>query len=301
MFHVPLDVVADQSIHVPADNEHVSLNLIHTEHPDTIPPSPENTPSSSPASLSCSTISSLKTWRSASEQLQSPTFSFPTPVCRNFGAITANSSDELSSQYISCIQMNAFDAPSFQEPAITPIDEGELEDLRWTTGVPCHMIDVFRANPFTAMDLPHITGTTPLDNSTNPNNAECKVGGAISAAKHVLSPDATEQKRKTRAKRARIQSSPVVPFPATGPQEMFAYEFRLDIPSEGTGFSRVEEYRRCGDLPPSYPLSRDMDGREHLLLTRPVVADSSEDVSACFPVGRQDVGLSLPPPRLLLY
>ena len=295
--------MADHSFNVPTNNEHDSLNLIQVEHPDPIPPSPENTPSSSPASMSCSTISSLKTWQSTSEQLQTPIFSFPDPVCRNFEAITANSSDELSSQRTSCSQMSAFDVPSTQEPAISAIDEGELEDLRWTTGVPCHMIDVFRANPFTAMDQPRIPGTNPpsLDNSTNPDSAECKVGDSHhsrSAAKHILSPDAVEQKRKARTKRARIQSSPVVPFPATGPLEMFAYEFRLDIPYQDTGFSRVEGYRRCGDLSRSYPLSRDMDGHEHLLAPRPVVAYGSEDVSLRSPVDREDVGLTLLPPRL---
>ena len=198
--------------------------------------------------------------------------------------------------------MNSFDVPSTQEPVIPAIDESELEDLRWTTGVPCHMIDVFRANPFTAMDQPHITGTTPpsLDNSTHPDNAECKVADlrhSRPAGKHMLSPDAIEQKRKARTKRARIQSSSVVPFPATGPQEMFAYEFRLDIPNQDTGFTRVEGYRRCRDLHRPYPLSRDMDGHEHLLAPRPVVAYRSEGVSLPLPVDTVDVGLSLLPPR----
>lgn len=303
MFHLPSDVIADHSFNVPANNEHDSLNLIQLEHPDAIPPSPENTPSSSPASMSCSTISSLKTWQSTSEQLQTPMFSFPDPVCRNFEAITANSSDELSSRRTSCSQMSAFDVPSTQEPAIPAIDEGVLEDLRWTTGVPCHMIDVFHANPFTAMDQPRITGTTPppLDNANNPYSAECKVRDprhSRSAAKHILSPDAVEQKRKARTKRARIQPSSAVPFPATGPQEMFAYEFRLDIPYQDTGLSRVEGYRRCGDLPRSYPLSGDMDDHEHLLIPRPAVAYRSEDFSLRLSVDREDVGLSLIPPRL---
>ena len=303
MFHVPSDAIADHSFNVPTNNEYDSLNLIQLEHPDAIPPSFENTPSSSPASMSCSTISSLKTWHSTSEQLHTPIFSFPDPFCRNFEAITANSGDESSSQRTSYSQMSAFDVPSTQEPVIPAIDEDELEDLRWTTGVPWHMIDVFRANPFTAMDQSRITDTTPpsLDNSTNPGSAECKVGDprhSRSAAKHILSPDAVEQKRKARTKRARIQSSPVVPFPATGPQEMFAYEFRLEIPYQDTGFSRVGGFRRCGDLLRSYPSSRDMDGHEHLTVPRPVVAYRSEDVSLRLPVDREDVGLSLLPSRL---
>ena len=251
--------------------------------------------------MSCSTISSLRTWQSASEQSQTPIFSFPDPVCRTFEAITANSSDELSSQPTLWPQMNSFDVPSTQEPVIPAIDESELEDLRWTTGVPCHMIDVFRANPFTAMDQPHITNTTPpsLDNSTHPDNAECKVADlrhSRSAGKHMLSPDAIEQKRKARTKRARIQSSSVVPFPATGPQEMFAYEFRLDIPYQDTGLSRVEGYRGCRDLHRPYPLSRDMDGHEHMLAPRPVVAYRSEGVSMRLPVDTVGVSLSLLPP-----
>ena len=303
MFHIPSDVIADHSFNVQTNNEHDSLNLIQLDYPDAIPLSPENTPSSSPASVSCSTISSLKTWQSTSEQLQTPIFSFPDPVWRNFEAITSNSSDELSSRRTSYSQMSTFGVPSTQEPTIPAIDEGELEDLRWTTGVPCHMIDVFHANPFTLMDQPRIAGTTspPLDNATDPYSAECKARDprqSRSAAKHILSPDAVEQKRKARTKRARIQSSSAVPFPATGPQEMFAYEFRLDIPHQNTGLSRVERYRRCGDLPRSYPLSRDMDGHEHPLVPRPAVAHRSEDVSLRLPVDREDVGLPLLPSRL---
>jgi hypothetical protein len=286
MFHVPSDVVLDHRFNVLTDNDHTTLNLIQIEHLDAIPLSPENTPSSSPASLSCS---SLNTWQSTSDQLQTPIFSLPGPICRNFGAIAASSSDEPSDQRIACVQISAFDAASSQEPAIPAIDEGGLEDLRWTTGVPYHMIDVFRANPFTAMDIPLITSTTPLDNSMNPDTAECKVAGshrARSAAKHVLSPDAVEQKRKTRTKRARIQSPSLVPFPATGPQQMYAYEFRLDPPYEGTGFPRAEEYRKYGDLPPSYSLSRGTDGHDNLHVPRPVLAYNPEDAFLRLPVVR---------------
>jgi hypothetical protein len=287
MFHVPSDVVLDHRFNVLADNDHTTLNLIQIEHLDAISLSPENTPSSSPASLSCS---SLNTWKSTSDQSQTPMFSLPGPICRNFGAITASSSDEPSNQRISCVQMSAFDAPSSQGLAIPAVDKDGLEDLRWTTGVPYHMIDVFRANPFTAMDMPLVTSTAPpLDSSMNPNTAERKVAGshrARSAAKHILSPDAVEQKRKTRTKRARIQSPPLVPFPATGPQQMYAYEFRLDPPYEGTGFSRPEEYRKYGDSPPSCSLSRGTDGRDHLLVPRPVSAYNQEGAFLRLPVVR---------------
>jgi hypothetical protein len=291
MFHVPSDAIADQCS---------SRNLIQLDHPNAIPPSPENSPSSSTASLSCSSISSLKAWRTASEQLQTPIFSFPHPIGRSMAAITAHSSDEVPGQHISCIQMSPFDVPSSQEPTIPSVDEDELADLHWSTGVPCHMMDVFRANPFTAMDLSCTTSTAPpsLDNSTNPNSIQCKIGvlhRPRSATKHILSPDPVEQKRKTRTKRARIQPPSAVPFPSTGPQEMFAYEFRLEIPHTSIGSSPDEDYRRCGDLHPSYSLARTLDDREHLHVPRPVVAYSSEDVSMRSPPGHEYVELSLPP------
>jgi hypothetical protein len=195
--------------------------------------------------------------------------------------------------------MSAFDAPLSQEPIIPSIDEDELVDLHWTTGVPCHMMDVFRANPFSAVDPPRTTSTTSpsLDNSTDPNGSQCKVEGlhrARSATKHMLSPDAIEQKRKTRPKRARIQPPSVVPFPSTGPQEMFAYEFRLEIPYRSTGISPDEDYRRSGELLPSYSLARTVDDREHLYIPRPVAAYGSEDASMRSLVEHEDVELSLP-------
>jgi len=279
MFHVPSDAIADKSF---------SLNLIHLDHPNSIPPSPEISPSSSPASLSCSSISSLKAWRCTSEQLQSPIFSFPQPIYRNVAAVTTNSSHEHSAQHISRVPMSALDMPSLQESTIPSVEEDELGDLHWTTGVPYHMMDVFRADPFAAMDLPSTSMIHPsLDNPTDPDSGHCKIGGLYhsrSATKHVLSPDAIEQKRKPRRKRTRIQSPPVVPFPSTGPQEMFAYEFRLEIP-----------YRSI-KVPPHEDNSsaRAMDEREHLHIPRPVMTYGSEDASMRSPF-EQDMQLSLPP------
>ena len=260
------------------------------EYPNAIPPSPGISPSSSPASLSSSTFSSLKAWRGASEQLPTPILSFPDPVCRYSGAVTA---DELSSQRIECIRMSSFDPPSSQPPTFPSIDEG---DLRWTTGVPGHMLDVFRANPFTPSDQPCTTSTPSpsLDNSANPQSVEYRVEGLRSSAKRMLSPDAMEQKKKGRTKRSRIQSPPVLPFPATGPQEMFAYEFRLDIPY---GTASVSGPQQRGDAPPSYSLSRTIDDRGHLFVPRPVVAYSSEDVSMCLPADPKNAEPS-PPSRL---
>lgn len=293
MFHVPSDAIADKSF---------SLNLILLDHPNA--PSPEISPSSSPASLSCSSISSLKPWRSTSEQLQSPIFSFPHPIYRNVAAVTTNSSHQHSSQHISCGPMSALDMPSSQEPTIPSVEEDELGDLHWTTGVPCHMMDVFRAYPFAAMDLPPTSTVHPsLDNPTNPNSSHCKIGDlhhTRSATKHVLSPDAVEQKKKTRRKRARIQSPPVVPFPSTGPQEMFAYEFRLEIPYRSIRVSPHEDYQRPGDLHAPYSSARAMDDREHLHIPRPVMAYRSEDASMRPPL-EQDMELSLPLPLRLPY
>jgi hypothetical protein len=289
MFHVPSDAIADKSF---------SLNLIQLDHPNAIPPSPEISPSSSPASLSCSSISSLKAWRSTSEQFQSPIFSFPHPIYRDVAAVTTtNSSHEHSGQHISCVPMSALDMPSSQEPTIPSVEEDELGDLHWTTGVPCHMMDVFRADPFAAMDLPPTsTIHPPLDNPTNPNRSHCKVGGlhhTRSATKHVLSPDAVEQKKKTRRKRARVQSPPVVPFPSTGPQEMFAYEFRLDTPYRSIRVSPHEDNQRRGDLHASYSSARAMDYRGHLHIPRPVMAYRSEDAYMRSPL-EQGMELSLP-------
>jgi len=286
MFHVPFDAIPDKSF---------SLNLIQLDHPNVVPPSPGISPSSSPASLSCSSHSSLKAWRSTSEHLQSPIFSFPHPIYRNVAAITTNSSHEHSGQHISCAPMSAPDMPSSQEPTIPSVEEDELDDLHWTTGVPCHMMDVFRADPFAAMDLPPTSTIHPsLDNPTNLNSSHCKIGLHHTATKHVLSPDAVEPKKKTRRKRARIQSPPVVPFPSTGPQEMFAYEFRLEIPYRGIEVSPHEDYQRRGDLHASYSSARAMDDREHLHIPRPVMAYRSEDAYMRSPL-EQDMELSLPP------
>ncbi|KAI9510314.1 hypothetical protein F5148DRAFT_606241 [Russula earlei] len=274
-------------LHVPSDD-----NNIHQMEPhSSIAPSPENSPSSSPASLSSSTISSLTTWRSASEQLPTPIFSFPDPPFHLIGTISAITTGGPSMQHISSVHTSSLNAPSFQESIIPSIDE---DDLRWTAGVPCHMLDVFRANPFTLTDLPR-TSLPSLHNSVNPHNAECKVRSSRSAAKHGRSPDAVEQKKKSRAKRARIHLSPVVPFPATGPQEMFAYEFRLDAQCGSNDLSHADNYGRGGDMPPSYSLSRTIDDRGHLSVPRPVVASSAEATPLCFPAEYKDMDLSPPP------
>ena len=286
MFHVPLDAIADKSF---------SLNLIQLDHPNPIPPSPEISLSSSPASLSCS---SLKAWRSTSEQLQSPIRSFSHPIHCNVAAVTSNSSHEHPGQHISCVTMSALDIPPSQEQAIPSVEEDELGDLHWTTGVPYHMMDVFRAEPFAPMDLPPISTTRPsLDNPTNPSSSHCKIGvlhHTRSATKHVLTPDEVEQKKKSRRKRARNQSPPVVPFPSTGPQEMFAYEFRLEIPYRNNRVFLHEDNQQREDLHASYSLATAMDDRGHLHIPRPVMAYGSEDVCMRLPLA-QDMGLYLPP------
>ena len=287
MFHVPSDATADKSF---------SLNLIQLDHPNPIPPSPEISPSSSPAS----SISSLKAWRGTSEQFQSPIFSFYHPIYHNLAAVTTKSSHEHPGQHNSCVPMSAHDVPSPQEPTIPSVEKDELGDLHWATGVPCHMMDVFRADPFTAIDLPPTSANHPsLDNPTNPNSSHYKIGGlhhTRSATKHVLSPDAVEQKRKTRRKRARIQSPLVIPFPSTGPQEMFAYEFMLEIPYRSVRVPPHEDYQRRGDLHTSYLSARAMDDCEHLHIPRPVMTHGPEDASMRSPL-KHDMELS-PPLRL---
>ena len=289
MFHVPSDAITDKSF---------SLNLIQLDHPNAIPPSLEVSPSSSPASLSCSSISSLKAWRGTLERFQSPIISFPQPIYRNLAAVSTDSSHEHPGLHTSYLPMSALDMPSSQEPAIPSVEEDELGDLHWTTGVPCHMMDVFRADPFAAMDLPPTSAIHPsLDNPTNPISTHRKIGDLHhirSATKHVLSPDAVEQKRKIRRKRARNQTPHVVPFPSTGPQEMFAYEFRLEIPYRSIRVSPDEDYQRRGDLHAPYSSARAMDNRAQLHIPRPVKVYGSEDASMLSFL-EQDMELSLSP------
>ena len=284
MFHVPSVANTGQSFNFSTNNEHPSLDLIRKKHPSAVSPSPENSPSSSPGSVSSSTISSLNAWRGASEQSSTSGFALPDLVFRNFEAITANPSDELSNH---CVQMSASDAPPPQGQILPSVDESELDNLRWSTGVPCHMMDVFRANPFAAMNLSRTNSTTPssLDNSTDADSLLEFSDNARPVAKRTHSPVAVEQKKKCRTKRARIQSPPVVPFPATGPQEMFAYEFRLDIPHENTSFFCVEDYPRGRDLPPSYSWSGTMNG---LVAPRPVVAYRPEDTCMRLAMGDEN-------------
>jgi hypothetical protein len=259
MFHLPADTTTFNFS--PNDGEHPLFDLIQTNRTGPVPPSPENSPSSSPGSMSSSTISSIRAWRGdASQSLQS---ALP---------IHMNTSDVL--------------------PTLPSVDESELDDLRWSTGVPCHMMDVFRANPFAAMNPSHTTPPS-LENSTDANSPDY----LDSVRPTTKRPHSPEQKKKYRTKRARIQSPPAVPFPATGPQEMFAYEFRLDIPYGNADFFYAEDYQRSEDPPPSFPCSGTIDSRDRLLAPRPVVAYRSEYRSedTCF---RLPMSTEIHPPRL---
>ena len=74
--------------------------------------------------------------------------------------------------------MNASGVPSSQEPTTTFNDKNELENLRWSTDVRRHMMDIFRADPFTTMDL--LTSDTTLSSlgsSTAVDGLECTEGG----------------------------------------------------------------------------------------------------------------------------
>jgi hypothetical protein len=255
MFHLPSDASADQTFNLsPNHGEHPLFNLIQTNRPGPVPPSPENSPSSSPGSMSSSTISSIRAWRGgASQPLQT---ALP-------------------------IHMNDSDPPPSRAPTLPSIDESGLDDLRWSTGVPCHMMDVFRANPFAPMNPSHTTSPSLDTNSLD------YLDSVEPTKKRPHSPG---QKKKYRTKRARIQSPPVVPFPATGPQEMFAYEFTLDIPYGNADFFYTEDYQRSEDPP---PCSGTIDSRDRVLAPRPVVAYRSEDNCLRFPMGTE-----IHPPRL---
>lgn len=266
------------------------------------PPSPTNSLPSrtpSPASISCRTISSLETRRSTpldSEHLQTPIFASSDLAGSDHGAFTTypKSSPRPLNQQILFFRVNAGSTPS-QEPTTSLVDKNELEILRMSTGVPRHMMDVFRADPFTAMDLSHATNTA-LDSSTAVDSSGCTNGNshrAVPMAKRKLSKssESVEPKRKGRTKRARIQSPPFVPFPATGPQEMYAYEFMVDIdpPSRSMEFSRVEN--KWSDRPSHSGL---VDAHEHLPAPS-VPAYGSEDTCMRLPRDYEDASLSLPP------
>ena len=289
---LPTDQIVDFSL-----NFDQMGNLPWTNHP-----SPTNSLSSrtpSPASISCRTFSSLETRRSTpldSEHLQTPIFVSSDLAGSDSATFTTypKSSPRPLYQQIVYAQVNAGSIPS-QGPTTSLVDKNELENLRLaaSTGVPRHMMDVFRANPFTAMDLSHATNTA-LDGSTAVDSVGCTNGDslrAVSMAKRKLSrsPESVEPKRKGRTKRARIQSPSFVPFPATGPQEMYAYEFMVDVdsPSRGMELSRVEN--QWSDR------SGFVDNHEHLPAARSGMACDSEDTYMRPPMDYGDAALSHPP------
>jgi hypothetical protein len=272
-----------------------SLNFAQMGKPPwSNPPSPDNSLSShtpSPASVSCRTISSLETRRSTPldfEHLKTPIFVSSDLAGSDHGTFTTypKSSPRPLNQQILYFRVNAGSTPS-QEPTTSLIDKNELEILRMSTGVPRHMMDVFRANPFTAMDLSHATNTA-LDSSTAVDSTNGDSLRAVPMAKRKLSksPESVEPKRKGRTKRARIQSH-FVPFPATGPQEMYAYEFMVDVdpPSRSTETSRAEN--KWSDRP-------SLSGPEHFPAAPPEVTYDSEDACMRLPGDCGDADLSLP-------
>ena len=282
-----------------------SLNFDQMGNPPwTNHPSPTNSLSSrtpSPASISCRTISSLETRRSTpldSEHLQTPIFVSSDLAGHDSATFPTypKSSPRPLYQQIVYAQVNAGSTPS-QEPIASLVDKHELENLRLaaSTGVPRHMMDVFRANPFTATDLSHATNTA-LDGSSAVDSVGCTNGNslrAVSMGKRKLSksPESVEPKRRGRTKRARIQSPSFVPFPATGPQEMYAYEFMVNVdpPSRSMEFERVEN--KWSDRP---SLSGFVDNHEHLPAARSGVAYDSEDTYMRPPMDYGDATLSHP-------
>ena len=110
--------------------------------------------------------------------------------------------------------MNASGVPSFQEPTTTFNDKNELENVRWSTGVRRHMMDVFRADPFTAMDLSATNTTLPsLGSSTAVDGLESTDGDSLrdvpmAKRKHSKSSEVVGPGKKGRKKRAHIPSPP---------------------------------------------------------------------------------------------
>ena len=271
----------------PTRNEHASLNFAQVgSYPWTNSPSPENSLSSrtaSPASVSCPTISSLKSTRLDPNQLQTPTFALSDLAGNDSATLTTypGSSAKPFNQQTPCVRLNVAYMPCSQEPTTSLVDESTIDHLRWSTGVPSHMMDVFRANPFTAMDLSCATNTIlpSLDSSTAADSIECGDSlRAVPTAKRKLSksPESVEPRRKGRTKRARIQSPLAVPFPATGPQEMYAYEFRVDVdpPYRSTEFS-CGENNGWSNRPSSSGFG---DGHEHSPAAQSRVAYHSEEI-----------------------
>ena len=131
--------------------------------------------------------------------------------------------------------MNTSGVPSSQEPTTTFNDKNEI---RWSTGVRRHMMDVFRADPFTTMDLLLLTLLSllsvvrlplmALSAQTGINFVSCRWRSANTLT-HSNSPEFVGPRKRGRKKRARIPSTSFVPFRATGPQEMYAYEFLVDV------------------------------------------------------------------------
>jgi hypothetical protein len=277
---------------------HASLNFAQVgTHPWTNPPSPSNSLSSrtaSPASVSCQTISSLESIPLDPNQLQTPTFALSDLAGNDSATLTTHprSSAKPLNQQTPCVRLNVAYMPWSQEPTTSHAPD----HFRWSTGVPSHMMDVFRANPFTAMDLSCAPNTTLpfLDSSTAADSIECGDSPrAVPTAKRKLSksPESVEPRRKGRTKRARIQSPLAVPFPATGPQEMYAYEFRVD---DGPPHRRMESVENNGwsNRPSSSGFG---DGHEHLPVAQSRVAYHSEDTCMRLPVDREDAALSIPP------
>ena len=95
-------------------------------------------------------------------------------------------------------------------------------------------MNVSQANPFTAMDLSATNTTLPsLASSTAVDGLECTDGDLLRAVpmarrKHSKSSEFVGSRKKGRKKRACI-SFPFVPLRANGPQEMYAYEFMVDV------------------------------------------------------------------------
>ncbi|KAI0266496.1 hypothetical protein BC834DRAFT_131850 [Gloeopeniophorella convolvens] len=156
------------------------------------------------------------------------------------------------------------------------------------------MMDVFRANPFTAMGLPRNTNPRgpPLQSPTDSSHIPAPPELQRRSTKRPLSPEVVGQKRKARAKRARTQPPFVIPFPATGPQEMFAHEFKIDIPCRSPDAPRAgADYQGKTHFQPCHS-PNPVNANEHPSALPIVSAPDVQDVVMGYPEEHESVALS---------
>ncbi|KAI0056210.1 hypothetical protein BV25DRAFT_1921140 [Artomyces pyxidatus] len=138
----------------------------------------------------------------------------------------------------------------------------ELDNNRWLTSVPRHMIGVFRADPFSneasaaAPDLGAYSQTSvqsegaaqqghripvPSDCASYSSAMPSPEGAAQRPTKRSH-PDSPVNGKKPRIRRRRVETSPALPFPATGPLEMFSHEFMVETENHAVNHPQGSVY-----------------------------------------------------------